>query len=199
MASRQYESLPAVGGIGTYCRQVELGDNITVQDVIDARDDVAAREILLQRGEQGAAGHVVGAHTRLHALTNEHSAAVYPVAGPPGLQQALLPVHDKLDQVMGQLQMLQLRVEQNEARAANRHVMIPHQLLTPLPILNAPLGPANFPATRADLRGMTRHACVQLLTAYGQPVQGLNAQPGHDVERLAQDRLASFIGLVWTP
>jgi hypothetical protein len=202
MVSRQYQQLPAVGGIGANCRQIETGEHITVQDVMHAKADITARESLLQSGVEDAAGHVVGAHTRLHALTSDHSAAVYPAAAPPGLQQALQPmqqalagIQETLNQLVQQHQELRLELLQDRARAANRHIVAQDHGLTPLPMQitpDGPIFPENFPATRAVLRSMNTNQCVALLLSYDQPVQGLNSP------RPAQDRLANFIGFAWT-
>jgi hypothetical protein len=92
-------SLPAEGGINACCHKVKLGDHVGMEDVMHAKADVTAREALLQTHADGAEEHIVGAHTRLHALAGERCAAVHPVAGPSGLQHALQPIQQQLDNI----------------------------------------------------------------------------------------------------
>jgi hypothetical protein len=70
MASRQYQAFPVVGGIDAYCRQVEPGDHVSVEDVMHAKAAVAAREVLLQTQAEGAAGHVYSVSRHYSGCSN---------------------------------------------------------------------------------------------------------------------------------
>jgi hypothetical protein len=71
MTSRRYQAFRVVGGIDAYSRQVEPGDHISVEDVMHAKADVAAREVLLQTQAEGAAGHVYSVSTHYSGCSHE--------------------------------------------------------------------------------------------------------------------------------
>lgn len=76
-------------------------------------------------------------------------------------------------------------IRNSNAMSFNRGVVLPGHALQPL-VTRAGEVPADFPATRADLRNLQGQVCSHLLIAYEQPVP--------DAVWARKEALSNFIG-----